>query len=151
MIYIDFQGGAHGNYLEFVCNKFLAKVSCDDTPFNIHGASHNKIYYSDKIFSAGHYFDYLGKKTEFEDSKIISIQINYDDLLPLTSISLLRAGDYGIDNEQLEINTYNKWKNPHYQWVLDNLINSFFNLHMEKSTNRYGIIMISSIKLHGLI
>ena len=26
MIHIDFQGGAHGNYLEFVCNKFLASV-----------------------------------------------------------------------------------------------------------------------------
>jgi hypothetical protein len=27
MIYIDFQEGAQGNYLEFVCNKFLANIN----------------------------------------------------------------------------------------------------------------------------
>jgi len=42
MIYIDFQGGAHGNFLEYVCNKFLANVPTDGNPFNSLGASHDK-------------------------------------------------------------------------------------------------------------
>jgi len=135
MIYIDFQGGSHGNYLEFVCNKFLANVDTDGDPFNSLGASHNKQYVDNPIFKAGHYFDYYGKKTIIENSKILSIQIVPDDLLPLSMISLLRAGDYNIDNNQLEINTYNKWNNVDYKWVLENLLNSFFQTQIQKSYN----------------
>jgi hypothetical protein len=135
MIYIDFQGGAHGNYLEFVCNKFLANVKTDGDPFNNLGASHSKNYLSEKMFSAWHYFEYCGKKTIIENSKILSIQIVSDDLLPLSMISLLRAGDYNIDNNQLEINTYNKWNNVNYKWVLENLLNGFFQAQIQKSYN----------------
>lgn len=135
MIYIDFQGGTHGNYLEFICNKFLANVPTAGLPFNKAGASHRKKYLGDLIFVAGHYFEYLGKKTVIKDSKIVSIRVDYDDLLPLTSISLLRAGDYNIDNNELEKNTYNKWHNPSHQWVLDNLIDSFFKNQLQTSYN----------------
>lgn len=135
MIYIDFQGGAHGNYLEFMCNKFLANVKTDGDPFNSLGASHSKKYLSKKMFSAWHYFEYRGKKTIIENSKIISIQIVPDDLLTLASISLLRAGDYNIDNNQLEINTYNKWNNDDYKFVLENLLNSFFQTQIQESYN----------------
>jgi len=133
MIYIDFQGGTHGNYLEFVCNKFLANINTVGDPFNILGASHSKKYLSKKIFSAKHYFEYRGKKTVIENSKIISIQIVPDDLLLLSSISLLRAGDHNIDNNQLEINTYTKWNNDDYRWVLDNLLNNFFQTQIQES------------------
>jgi hypothetical protein len=132
MIYIDFQGGAHGNYLEFVCNKFLGGVLTSTDPFNNLGASHNKQYFTPPKFKAGHYFS---EKSIIKNSKIISIQITANDLLPLSSISLLRAGDYNIDNNQLEIDTYNKWNNIHYRWVLDNLISSFFQSQIEKSYN----------------
>ena len=135
MIYIDFQGGAHGNYLEFVCNKFLANINTIGDPFNILGASHNKQYVDKQIFNAWHYFEYRGKKTIIENSKIISIQIAPDDLLPLSSISLLRAGDHNIDNNQLEINTYNKWNNVDYRWVLNNLLNGFFQSQIQESYN----------------
>lgn len=134
-VYIDFQGGSHGNYLEFICNKFLADVPCNGDPFNHLGASHNKQYRGTKKFIADHYSNYRGKKTELENSKIISIRICNDDLLPLSSISLLRAGDYNIDNNQLEINTYHKWNNSDYRWVLDNLIDSFFNNQVQHSYN----------------
>jgi hypothetical protein len=50
MIYIDFVGGAHGNYLEFICNKFLAGVDCNELPFNALGASHDKGYKGEKQF-----------------------------------------------------------------------------------------------------
>jgi hypothetical protein len=124
-IYIDFQPGSHGNYLEFVCNKFLANVNTEnDTPFNKFGASHAKKYLDNKLFEADHYTTYgisLEKKT------IISIYIEHDDLLPLQCISLLRAGDYNINPEDLHIDTYHKFNNKSYRWVLDNLLSTFFN------------------------
>lgn len=134
MIYIDFQGGAHGNYLEFVCNKFLGGVDAKlDSPFNELGSSHIKKYIGEKIFTADHYFDYCGKRTTPKFGKIISIRITVDDLLPLSAVSLLRAGDYGYDNDQLEKNTYNKLNNVHYRPVLDNLLSNFFQTQIQTS------------------
>jgi hypothetical protein len=135
MIYIDFQGGAHGNFLEFVCNKYLAKVECNDSPFNQLGASHKKKYYTPQEFKAWHYFEYRGVKKVLKDSKIISIQHTHDDLLLLSSISLLRAGDWNIENDQLEINTYHKLNNINYKWVLENLVASFFRTQLQDSYN----------------
>ena len=60
MIYIDFQGGAHGNYLEYVCNRFLANIETNASPFDSLGASHIKKYATPKQFSAWHYFEYDG-------------------------------------------------------------------------------------------
>jgi len=134
MIHIDFQGGAHGNYLEFVCNKFLANVQGAETPFNVLGASHNKLYSSPQHFFANHY-SYDSVPLIYD--KIISIKIGHTDLLPLSQISLLRAGDYGYDNNHLEIDTYNKLNNIHYRWVLDKIINGFFK---DQVTNSYNAI-----------
>ena len=130
MIHIDFQGGTHGNYLEFVCNK-IAGVTIG-TPFNVHGASHAKAYTGNKVFYADHY---SFRTVELKYDKIISIQIHVDDLLPLQQISLLRAGDHGYDNDQLEIDTYNKFNNTDYRWVLDNITQSFFINQIQDSYN----------------
>ena len=132
MIHIDFQGGAHGNYLEFVCNKFLANVQCPEMPFNVHGASHNKLYSSPQHFFARHY-SYLPVPLIY--NKIITIKIEHNDLLPLSQISLLRAGDHGYDNNRLEVNTYNKFNNTNYRWVLDEIINGFFKDQIANSYN----------------
>lgn len=131
MISIDFQGGAHGNYLEFICNR-VAGVVTNRTPFNQHGASHNKIYYSEKIFFADHY-SWLMKP--IKGSRVIAVKIHQDDLLPLSQISLLRAGDYGFDNNELHINTYNKLNNKSYKWMLDVLVDSFFTNQIKISYN----------------
>jgi hypothetical protein len=130
MIHIDFQGGAHGNYLEFVCNK-IAGITAG-TPFNVRGSSHAKQYTGKKIFYADHYSFW---PTPFKFNKIISIQINTDDLLPLQQISFLRAGDYGYDNDQLEFDTYNKLNNADYRWVLDTIIQNFFTNQIKDSYN----------------
>lgn len=137
MIYIDFQGGSHGNYLEFVCNKFLGDVSSEsDVPFNDLGASHDKKYTDQKVFNAWHYFnDSYGKRTTPESGKIISIKISEDDVLPLSAVSLLRAGNYGNDNDQLEKDTYNKLNNVDCRSTLDNLLSSFFKKQIETSYN----------------
>ena len=130
MIHIDFQGGAHGNYLEFVCNK-RAGIT-DGTPFNSLGAAHDKKYSSPKIFLADHY---SFRPVSFVYDKIISIQINVDDLLPLQQISLLRAGDREYDSDCLEIDTYNKFNNADYYWVLHSIIQNFFINQIQDSYN----------------
>jgi hypothetical protein len=128
MIHIDFQGGAHGNYLEFVCNK-IAGIAIG-TPFNSLGASHAKEYIGKKVFFADHY-SFWPKPLIF--NKVISIQIDIDDLLPLQQISLLRAGDYGYDNDQLEVDTYNKLNNRDYKWVLGIIKQNFFANQIQHS------------------
>ena len=130
MIHIDFQGGAHGNYLEFVCNK-IAGIAIG-TPFNSAGASHNKLYTAKKIFYSDHY-SFRPRPMVFD--KIISIQVDTDDLLLLQQISLLRAGDFGYDNNQLEIDTFNKLNNRQYKWVLENIVRNFFANQIQNSYN----------------
>lgn len=132
MISIDYQAGAHGNFLEYVCN-IAAGVETDGNPFNSKGAAHRRIYKTPNLFVAKHF--------SFSDiplagNRVIAIELDVDDLLPLSQISLLRAGDLGIDNDQLEIDTYNKLNNIHYRTVLDNLINSFFANQIESSYNQ---------------
>jgi hypothetical protein len=128
MIHIDFQGGAHGNYLEFVCNKMAGLTV--GKPFNSLGASHDKHYVDKKMFVADHY-SFWPKPFVFD--KIISVQISVDDLLPLQQISLLRAGDLEYDNDYLEIDTYNKLNIWQYQWVLDEILQGFFTDQIKKS------------------
>lgn len=130
MICIDFQGGSHGNYLEFVCNKIAGLT--EGTPFNSLGAAHSKNYIGARICQSDHYsFD----NTIFVSKKVISIQIDQDDLLPLQQISLLRAGDYGYNSDELEIDTYNKLNNVHYGWVLNQIVDGFFENQIKKSYN----------------
>ena len=130
MICIDFQGGAHGNFLEFVCNKIMGLTM--GTPFNSLGASHDKNYIGTKIFEANHY-SFIPKP--INSDKVISIQIGIDDLLPLQQVSLLRAGDFGYDNDRLEIDTYNKLSIPQYRWVLDHIVQNFFINQVQDSYN----------------
>jgi hypothetical protein len=129
MIQIDFQGGAHGNYLEFVCNTMCGVT--EGLPFNSAGASHLKKYTGKKVFYADHY-SYQEKDL---GEKVVSIQITNNDLLPLLQISLLRAGDYGYDNNNLEVDTYNKLNNSDYRWALDKLIDGFFKDQVQQSYN----------------
>lgn len=129
MIHIDFQGGAHGNYLEFVCNTMCGVT--EGLPFNSAGASHAKKYIGRKLFNGNHY-SYLGMPL---GKRVVSIQITEDDLLPLAQVSLLRAGDFGYDNNQLEVDTYNKLNIPEYRWVLDILIDGFFKDQVQQSYN----------------
>lgn len=131
MIHIDFQGGAHGNFLEFVCN-IAGNVKTIGTPFNQLGASHKKTYLSPKIFYADHYSFFPLPLTY---NRVISITVDNDDLLPLSQISLLRAANRGYDSNELEINTYNKLNNRQYRWVLDNILNAFFTNQVADSYN----------------
>ena len=133
MLFRSFQGGSHGNFLEFVCN-VISGVKTKGSPFNSAGASHLKSYLDKKIFDAGHFSSGHRDWPNFT-KKIISIRISSDDLLPLSQISLLRAGDYGLENDELEFNTYHKLNNTTYKWVLTEIESAFFEGQIEKSYN----------------
>ena len=122
-VFIDFPGGAHGNFLEYACNTLLANVPTEGNLFNALGASHDKRYLTDPVFVADHY-SYFDQPTPV-GAKVISVQIAPDDLLPFKSISLLRAADHNLDNDQLEVDTYNKLNIPIYREMLDDLIANF--------------------------
>jgi hypothetical protein len=128
MILIDFIAGSHGNFLEFMCNKFIAKLNLNFLPFNKLGASHIKPYNADKVFFADHYSQ-LKKPLS---NQIVRITYTEDDLLLLSSISLLRAGDFNIDNNLLEFNTYNKLNTIHYSHLLDNINSNYPEYKLSK-------------------
>ena len=122
MILIDFVPGSHGNYLEFVLNKLVMRENLpNDTPFNHLGASHNKIRHKDQLFKCGHFF----QDELYYSDDIISIRFTSDDLLPLMTVSLFRAGNMAIDDKNLHIDTFNKLNNNLYKSVLNNLKNSY--------------------------
>lgn len=124
MISIDFVAGSHGNFLEYVCNKHIAGVVVDLLPFNALGSSHIKTneYNQNKIFCANHYSEYCLPLSE----KIVRITFTHNDLLLLSSGAFLRAGDVGIENDQLEINTYHKLADSQVYSELIQLINDAY-------------------------
>jgi hypothetical protein len=136
MIYIDFQAGSHGNYLEFACNRHLANIPTSRLPFGDDGAAHVKPYLIDPVFKAWHYSNHLGNRTELTNSKIISIHITPDDLLQLIAICFLRAGStYNFDCDHLEKNTYHKLNTPMTEQMLDHIIKYFFKNQVRDSYN----------------
>ena len=132
-ILIDFEGGTHGNFLEFLLNKLFHQNQDIQNPQTSLGTSHNKSYNPmDMKFVAWHYarkkpFNDLPEYKEYfqKYNDIIVITVNEDDLLMLNEISLLRAGDRNLVADQLEINTYNKLNDRIYLEMLGNLITSY--------------------------
>lgn len=126
MIPIDFVAGSHGNFLETVLNKYFGIVS-DDNAFTATGTSHQKThqYNQHKLFSAKHWFQLYPAKYLEQFDKIISIRFSQQDLLLLSSVSLLRAGDFNIDNECLEINTRIKLNNQYYKHLLQQIDHAY--------------------------
>ena len=57
MIYIDFPGGAHGNFLEFIICKHIIRVPeyKDFLPFTNLGTSHIRPIIQNKLVKADHY------------------------------------------------------------------------------------------------
>lgn len=139
MIHIDFQPGTHGNYLEFVCNKIAGIVEPGALPWNSSDAAHEPKYCAEPMFFSAHYsFDVNGVSRERKDrifKRIISIQIEPNDLLALIQVNMLRAGDYRVDNDQLEVNTFNKLNNIDKRFLLDALMDGFFTNQIRDSYN----------------
>lgn len=117
---IDFVAGAHGNYLETVCNKEFGIVEKENN-FTDLGTSHLKsdTYEANKLFDARHWFESYQSEL-YRCPEVISITFDPDNLLLLQSVSMLRAGETRIDNNYLEIDTVKKLS-KYYQGVLQDL------------------------------
>jgi len=124
-IAIDFVAGTHGHFLETTLNKFFGITAIDSNFFTTLGTSHvkSKQYQTQKLFCASHYHE-LGPQQLTNFDKIISIRFSPDDLLLVSSVSLLRSGDLGID-EDLDVNTVDKLKNRFYQSVLQQIYTAY--------------------------
>jgi len=124
---IYFQGGTHGNFLEFFLNQFLANVSMhQDTPFAANGAAHNKRYAEEPVFKCQE------GPHNLDQGKVIVIQAQHEDLLPLLCISFLRTGDFGVDPERLHEDTWEIMDNRDYRPVRDHIKSMFFTDTDEK-------------------
>ena len=125
MIYIDFLAGSHGNYLEFVVNKLHGSFTQIPLPFDSDGAAHNKQYRGEVFCKSAHYT--FGDESDvLTNASVVSIKIGIDDLLPFSLISLLRAGNYNYDINELHNNTYNKFNNINYCSVNETIYNTYF-------------------------
>jgi hypothetical protein len=122
---IDFVPGSHGNFLETILNKYFNIVKIADT-FTSTGTSHrkSKYYEQNKLFSADHWYRRPIKDLS-QFSKIISIRFDQDDLLLLSSVSFLRSSDLNIDNTHLEFDTRNKLNNRNYDYMINQIDNSY--------------------------
>ena len=131
---IDFVPGSHGNFLETILNKYFNIVEITDTFTDI-GTSHRKSrhYHQNKLFSADHWYRRPAGDLE-QFSKIISIRFDQDDLLLLSSVSLLRSSDLNIDNTHLEFDTRNKLNNRSYDYMIEQIDSSYSFLDRNKSS-----------------
>lgn len=123
---IDFVAGTHGNFLEVCLNCASKATTLDFSPFGLLGTSHQKSnhYEKNKVFDAQHWSElYSDRLTQFP--KIISIDFDADDLLLVSSLSILRAGDFNIDNNELSVNTFQKLNNKFYQSLLTEIYTSY--------------------------
>lgn len=135
LIPIDFVAGTHGHFLEVVLNNFFNITKTNLNPFNSLGASHkvNPEYLKSRCFVAQHWFE--GSADQLSQfNRAISIQFDQDDLLLVSSVSLLRAGDLGIENNLLEIDTYSKLNNKFYQDTLAEILNAYPEIDISKGS-----------------
>jgi hypothetical protein len=122
LIYIDYIAGAHGNYLEYVCNTFMAGVRSAGSPFSQTGAAHSKDYKDAKVFNVWQHLG--GSYATLINQRVIAVTFDHNDLLPLQAVSMLRAGNLDVDT--LEIDTYTKLNTPSYRHQIQQLQQLYF-------------------------
>lgn len=136
---IDFVAGSHGHFLETTLNKYFNIANVIGGTFTSTGTSHrlSSDYINQRLFHADHWSERY--KSELDNvSQLISIRFEQDDLLLLSSVSLLRAADLNINNDELEINTVDKLNNLFYQDTLELIYRSYSFLNRnENSIPRY--------------
>jgi hypothetical protein len=127
-ISIDFVAGSHGHFLEYVANRYVAHQDITFSPFNALGASHmtSPGYIKNRVFECYHYTE---RARDYLD-RTVQIRFNLTDLLPLSSVCLLRAGDSAIDIDCLETNTYNKLINSWFSSTLDEICHAYPDINL---------------------
>jgi len=119
MIYIDFFGGLHGNFLCYCINALDDSVK-ELNPFTIYGTSH--LQYRKKLAVADHY---TLKGNKLTDGNVISITCDTEDSLLLALLNFGRAGDYNFDLKNFNINLYSQIKRTAFSELATNLKNKY--------------------------
>lgn len=123
MIYIDFFGGTHGNFLEFLFSKYVLNIPeyQNHSPFTSTGTSHIKpgvYFHRENICKADHYSFYTERRNKLiqniqTDDFLIRIKTSTEDMFYAIYNSTTRGGDASLDLENLEFDTIRKIKESH--------------------------------------
>lgn len=108
-VFIDYFSGSHGNFLEYLCNRYLFDIeSARFNPFEKNGTSHVKTpaYLEDRLAEANHYSYHNLPMQSTPQSAVVRIVI--DLFYPVVYNSIIRGGATSLDIEQLEFNTLDK-------------------------------------------
>lgn len=128
MIYIDFPGGAHGHFLEFIILKHINRVPeyQNFLPFTDIGTSHlKKQISSGKTVLAVHYSQRNENITIDPDDYIIRIPVINKDLYLKFIIwgnITLRTGDGTFELSDFEINTLEKLKDKKFEILKQHIL-----------------------------
>lgn len=115
---IDFYSGAHGNFLEYILNRFVFNIESAKTivsPFTTLGSSHiknsNKAYLEDRIAIASHYSSYpiLYKNGQKLPPNDYIVRIEVDNFYPIIYNSEVRGADIELDLENFSNLKYDKF------------------------------------------
>jgi len=126
MIPLDFVAGTHGHFIEYVLNRSIGFTNVSFDPFTSLGTSHQKPkeYLNNRTIICNHWFE-NDPSAITKSSKIIRIVFDQDDILLVSSVSLLRAADLSIDNNFLHIDTAKKLNNRYYADTLEKIYQSY--------------------------
>ena len=126
MIPLDFVAGTHGHFIEYVLNRAIGYTTISFDPFTALGTSHRrpKEYLHTRKIVCNHWFE-IDPSVITTSSKIIRIIFDQDDILLVSSLSLLRAADLNIENNFLHIDTVKKLNNCYYTDTLEKIYESY--------------------------
>jgi hypothetical protein len=135
MIPLDFVAGTHGHFVEYILNRSLGYYEKEFDPFTSIGTSHccPKDYLDRREIVCGHWFE-NDPLTTSNAPKSIRIVFDQDDLLLVSSLSLLRAADLNIDNNTLHISTVEKLNNRYYADTLEKIYLAYDYLDREQDS-----------------
>ena len=110
MIKIDFHGGTHGHFLEYVSNVYIMQTAPSNCsifkPPTYSAHAPDKNYHRHRLIRCGHYSDPKYNLTIDHKDTVIRIILNTKDdnlfFIALTNL-IYKAGDIGFDNQMLSI------------------------------------------------
>jgi hypothetical protein len=103
-IKIDFHGGTHGHFLEYVSNVYIMQTTPSKTSifkpptYSAHGRDSN--YLDDRIIICGHFSTLNGIKKNDTDIRIITPTNDNMFFIAVTNL-IYKAGDVGFNQQQL--------------------------------------------------
>jgi hypothetical protein len=132
MIPVDFVPGTHGHFLAYVLNRSFGHVTQTFEPFTDLGTSHvNPRHYElSKEFVCRHWF-MSDPATIMQSPKVIRVTFDRDDLLIVSTLSLLRASDSNIDCDLLEKDTRKKLNTDQYRNLLETIYFAYPDLDQQ--------------------